>query len=287
MRWWRAPVKVNLTLRVLGQRPDGFHLIESLVAFGEPCDWLGYEPGPGLELELEGPTANQAGPPEKNLVLKAARALSAEFPNLKLGRFRLVKRLPAAAGVGGGSADAAAALRALAYENGLQLDDDRVRSAALAVGADVPVCLFARARVVEGIGEQLGPPLRLPAIFAVLINPGVAIPTRDVFEAFRFNRGASWEPDGSADWLAAKQSLKLGPLGECGNDLETAAVGLAPIVGTVLDRLKRLRSAEFARMSGSGATCFAAFADCRQAEHARELMAREHPDWWIEATRLR
>lgn len=278
---------MNLTLRVLGRRPDGLHLIKSIVTFGEPCDWLGYDPGPGLELELEGPTASQSGPPEKNLVLKAARALSAEFPNLKLGRFRLVKRLPAAAGVGGGSADAAAALRALADENGLQLDDKRVRSAALAAGADVPVCLFGRARLIEGIGEQLGPPLRLPMIFAVLVNPGVASPTRAVFETFKPDRGVPWEPDRSADWPAAKQSLELGALGECGNDLETAAVGLAPIIGILLDRLKRLRSAEFARMSGSGATCFAAFADGRQAEHARATIAREHPEWWIQATRLR
>src|SRR5271166_948858 len=287
MRWWRAPVKVNLTLRVLGRRPDGRHLIKSIVAFGGPCDWLGFEPGRALQLEVEGPTATQSGPTEKNLVLKAARVLSAESPNLRLGRFRLVKRLPAAAGVGGGSADAAAALRALAYANGLQLNDPRVRAAALAAGADVPVCLFARARVVQGIGEQLGPPLCLPAIFAVLVNPGVAIPTRNVFEALKLGPGSSWEPDRLGDTPAIEQSPMLRTLAECGNDLETAAVELAPIVQGVLDRLKRLPCAEFPRMSGSGETCFAAFADWGQAEHAREILAGEHPDWWVEATRLR
>ena len=114
MRWFRAPAKINLTLRVLARRADGLHEIESLVAFAEICDWLGYEPGQRLELDVEGPTALEAGPPEKNLVLRAARALAARTPGLTLGRFRLVKRLPAAAGIGGGSADAAAALTALA-----------------------------------------------------------------------------------------------------------------------------------------------------------------------------
>ncbi|HTR14366.1 MAG TPA: 4-(cytidine 5'-diphospho)-2-C-methyl-D-erythritol kinase [Roseiarcus sp.] len=287
MRWWRAPIKVNLTLRVIGRRPDGLHLMKSLVAFGEPCDWLGFEPGRALELEVEGPTAAHSGPAEKNLVLKAAEALSSELPNFKLGHFRLIKRLPAAAGVGGGSADAAAAFRALAYANELELNDHRVRSAALAVGADVPVCLFARACVVEGIGEEVGPPLSLPSVYAVLVNPGVAIATRDVFEVLKANPTSPLEPDYSAAAPARTNSPSMRALAEDRNDLETPAVKLAPIVTGLLDRLAQLPAARFSRMTGSGATCFAAFADCREAEHARIVMANEHPHWWVEATRLR
>lgn len=287
MRWWRAPVKVNLSLRVLARRPDGLHLIKSLVAFGEPCDWLGFAPGEALGLEVEGQAAIQSGPPDKNLVLKAARALSLAIPNLKLGRFRLVKRLPAAAGVGGGSADAAAALRALADANGLRLSDPRVCAAALASGADVPVCLFAQARMVEGVGEKLGPPLRLPPIFALLVNPGVAIPTRDVFETLRSNPAPPLLSDHLSAAPARTYSLTLGSLAEDRNDLETAAVERAPIIEELLNRLASLPAARFSRMTGSGSTCLAAFENCEHAEQARKLIAAEHPCWWVEATRLR
>ena len=131
MRWFRAPAKINLSLSVLARRSDGLHEIESLVAFAEIGDWLGYQPGRSLELDVEGPDAPEAGPPEKNLVLRAARALAARIPDLTLGRFRLVKRLPAAAGMGGGSSDAAAALAALAEANGLPEEDERLLAAAL------------------------------------------------------------------------------------------------------------------------------------------------------------
>lgn len=288
MRWWRAPVKVNLTLRVLGRRADGLHLIESLIAFGEPCDWLGFTPGETLELEVEGPTAIQSGPPEKNLVLKAARALSREVPNVKLGRFRLVKRLPAAAGVGGGSADAAAALRALANANRLLLSDRRVHMAALAAGADVPACLFPRARTVEGVGEALGPPLCLPPIFTLLVNPGVAIPTRDVFAALKSDPAASAS---CADHLSAAPATpdlpSLRSLAQDRNDLETPAVERAPVVEELLKRLAKLPGVRFSRMTGSGSTCFAAFESGEEAERARRTIAGEYPHWWVEATRLR
>ena len=146
MRWQRAPAKINLTLRVLGRRDDGYHELESLVAFAGLGDWLGFEPDDDLTLEVFGPRADQTGPVEENLVMRAARALAAHAPGLRLGRFRLIKRLPAAAGLGGGSADAAAALRLLADESGLSIDDPRVRASALATGADVLACLSPQAR---------------------------------------------------------------------------------------------------------------------------------------------
>src|SRR5215470_2715447 len=179
-----APAKVNLTLRVLGRRADGYHDIESLVAFAGVGDELGFTPGGALALAVSGPTARASGEVADNLVLKAARALAERVPGLQTGHFSLSKRLPVAAGLGGGSADAAAALRLLARANRIALDDTRLADAARATGADVPVCLDPRARVMRGIGEVLSPPINLPPLPTVLVNPGVPLATKDVFAAF-------------------------------------------------------------------------------------------------------
>ena len=181
-----APAKVNLTLRVLGRRSDGYHDIESLVAFADFGDRLSFLRGDKLTLAVEGPSAAEAGGGDDNLVLKAARALAAQCPDLVLGAFSLDKRLPVAAGLGGGSSDAAAALRLLAKANRLPLDDPRLYAAARATGADVPVCLDPRPRIMRGIGEMLSAPLSLPPLPAVLVNPGVALATKAVF--------AGWTP---------------------------------------------------------------------------------------------
>ena len=178
-----APAKVNLTLRVVGRRADGYHDLESLVVFASVGDRLAFAPGRVLALTMGGPTATAAGELADNLVLKAARALAERVAGLKLGRFDLSKRLPVAAGLGGGSADAAAALRLLARANRFALDDPRLMEAARATGADVPVCLDPRPRVMRGIGDVLSEPLDLPRLPAVLVNPGVAVPTKDVFAA--------------------------------------------------------------------------------------------------------
>ena len=188
-----APAKVNLTLRVLGRRADGYHEIESLVAFAACGDRLSFSPGGELALTLRGPSAAQAGDGPDNLVLKAARALADRVPGLGFGLFHLDKMLPVAAGLGGGSADAAAALRLLAQANDLSLDDPRVYEAARATGADVPVCLDPRARVMRGVGEILSAPLDLPPLPAVLVNPNIAVATKSVF--------AGWKPGGSQSSL--------------------------------------------------------------------------------------
>ena len=190
MRWYRAPAKVNLTLRVLGRRADGFHDLDSLVAFADVQDWLGFAPSGSFELVVEGPGAPETGPAEDNLVARAARALAARVPGLRSGAFRLIKRLPSAAGLGGGSSDAAACLRALAEANGLTLDDGRVLAAASDTGSDVPVCVSCCARVMAGVGDRLGAPVRLPSLFAVLVNPRRALATRDVFQALGLEKGA-------------------------------------------------------------------------------------------------
>ena len=186
-----APAKINLTLHVTGRRADAYHDIESLVAFAAVGDTLTFALGHGLALVVRGPTATASGAISDNLVLKAARHLSDCIEGLKLGRFVLSKRLPVAAGVGGGSADAAAALRLLARANHIALDDSRLMAAARATGADVPVCLTPRPRLMRGIGDILSDPLELPPLPAVLVNPGVGVPTKDVFAALQFNPAKS------------------------------------------------------------------------------------------------
>ena len=214
----KAPAKVNLTLRVLGRRADGYHELESLVAFAGVGDALTFAPGDALTLTVSGPTAPAAGDSADNLVLKAARALAERIAGLTLGRFALSKRLPVAAGLGGGSADAAAALRLLAQANGIALDDPRLMQAAQATGADVPVCLDPRPRLMRGVGDVLSAPLDLPRLFAVLINPGVAVSTREVFAALNLPPAA---PPAQAGPPPAPSAL-LAEIASGRNDLEAA-----------------------------------------------------------------
>jgi len=284
MRWVRAPAKVNLTLRVVGRRADGYHELESLVAFAGLCDWLAFEPGDDLILEVVGPNAGEAGPVHQNLVLHAARSLAGQIPGLRFGRFRLVKRLPAAAGLGGGSADAAAALRLLANEAGLSANDPRVRASARATGADVLACLSPQARTIKGIGDELGPAVRLPRIFAILVNPRVQAPTPRVFAAFDLMPESNAGPSSRSFPADTAAILDLGSLGD--NDLEAAAIRVAPTIAAVLKRLSQIPEARVIGMSGSGATCFALFGDRRSAAVARRIVAVDHPEWWVEATDL-
>ena len=210
------------------------------------------------------------------------------MPGLRLGRFHLRKNLPVAAGLGGGSSDAAAALRALARENALALDDPRLWAAARATGADVPVCLDPRARTMGGIGEKVGPHLDLPPLFAVLANPGVAVATPAVFariglaEGASSGRGASPSPGFGADRATAMRMMKEGR-----NDMQAGACALAPAISDVLDALSAFADAALVRMSGSGATCFALFDDRRAAARAARAVSADHPGWWVKATALR
>ncbi|HEY8564082.1 MAG TPA: 4-(cytidine 5'-diphospho)-2-C-methyl-D-erythritol kinase [Beijerinckiaceae bacterium] len=283
----RAPAKVNLTLHVLGRRADGYHALESLVAFAGAGDHLTFTPGPELAIDVTGSRAGQAGPAEDNLVLKAARHLAERRPSLRLGHFALVKRLPAAAGLGGGSSDAAAALRLLARANGFSLDDLALREAARATGADVPVCLDPRARVMTGAGERLGGPLRLPPLPAVLVNPAVPVATADVFEALGLRPGEIRVSAGNeAEWPSEAAQL-VDALARARNDLEPAALSLAPVIGTALNALQRTPGCRLARMSGSGATVLGLFGTGREALAAARRVRAEHRDWWVRATILR
>ena len=288
MRWSRAPAKINLTLQVIGRRSDGYHELESLVAFAGLCDWVGFEPGRDPVLEVLGPRAAEAGPVGENLVLRAARAFAAQIPGVGLGRFRLVKRLPAAAGLGGGSADAAAALRLLADEARLSADDPRVRAAARTTGADVLACLRPQARMMTGIGDQLGPLIPLPRISAVLVNPRVQASTPKVFAALGLAPGSTLESSSpSFDAPGGGAAAILDFLASSRNDLEAAAVRIAPAIALVRERLADIPEAIATGMSGSGATCFALFGDRRSATLARRILAAERPDWWVVATAIR
>jgi 4-diphosphocytidyl-2-C-methyl-D-erythritol kinase len=280
-----APAKVNLTLRVVGRRPDGYHDLESLVAFADIRDELSLTPDGELALTVSGPSAAQAGEAADNLVVKAALALAARVPDLRLGTFHLDKRLPVAAGLGGGSADAAAALRLLARANGIAVYDVRLFEAARATGADVPVCLDPRPRLMRGIGDILSAPLTLPPLPAVLVNPGVAVATKSVF--IRWTPAA--EPvalDLSKFGTALSRDECLRLLALHGNDLESLAIALEPTIAEVLAALHALPGCRLARMSGSGATCFALFAAAAAAIEGAQTLAAAHPKWWVRATAL-
>lgn len=278
----KAPAKVNLTLRVLGRRADGYHELESLVAFAGVGDALTFAPGAALTLTVSGPTAPAAGDSADNLVLKAARALAERIAGLTLGRFALSKRLPVAAGLGGGSADAAAALRLLAQANGIALDDPRLMQAAQATGADVPVCLDPRPRLMRGVGDVLSAPLDLPRLFAVLINPGVAVSTREVFAALNLPPAA---PPAQAGPPPAPSAL-LAAIASGRNDLEQPAIELQPVIADVLSVLNKLPGCRLARMSGSGATCFGLFETNAAATAAARTVRVGYPQWWVRATVL-
>jgi 4-diphosphocytidyl-2-C-methyl-D-erythritol kinase len=285
-----APAKVNLTLRVLGRRADGYHEISSLVVFADCGDRLSLAPGGELALTLAGPRAPAAGAVADNLVLKAARALQARISGLRLGAFHLQKELPVAAGLGGGSADAAAALRLLARANELALDDPRFYEAAGATGADVPVCLDPRPRLMRGIGDKLSAPLALPPLHALLINPGVALATKDVFAGWSvasepvvpFGLDTIAKTDSKADGYGRLLPLLVAQP----NDLEGAAIALAPVIAEVLAAVRTLPGCGLVRMSGSGATCFGLFSAKADAAAAEKILRAKYPAWWVRACTL-
>lgn len=278
-----APAKINLTLRVRGRRADGYHLLESLVAFAGLADELTLSPGASLMLDTAGPFAGASGAAEHNLVFKAASAFARAFKVPPAGIFRLIKNIPVAAGLGGGSSDAAATLRLMARVHDIAPSDPRLMRVAGVLGADVPVCLNPRAKVMRGIGDELSPPLNLPQLAAVLVNPGVPLPTRDVFAAFQMPAA---DP-GAMSEVPRERSALITWLAAHANDLTPAAIVCAPVIADVLASLAALPGTRLARMSGSGSTCFALFDTHAEAETAvRSLLAR-HSDWWIRSTMVR
>lgn len=286
----RAPAKVNLTLAVRGRRADGYHDLESLVVFAAAGDELRFAPGgSGHHLVVRGRSAAAAGPTAENLVLKAARLLAERVPGLPGGSFTLIKRLPVAAGLGGGSSDAAAALRLMARAGGIGLDDRRLMEAARLTGSDVPVCLDPAPRFMRGAGHDLGAPLALRRLPALLVNPGVAVPTPEVFRRLGLTAGDRLAGDPAAVMETAASQPRddlVALLAASRNDLEAPALAMAPVIGVVLADLRTHHSCLLARMSGSGATVFGLFDTCRAAAAAGKAISSRHPGWWVKPTML-
>jgi 4-diphosphocytidyl-2-C-methyl-D-erythritol kinase len=276
-----AAAKVNLFLHVGAVQADGFHPVCSLMAFADVGDRLRLEPGLGLG--LEGPFASGlAGlDASDNLVLRAAEALGGAP-----GRLMLEKALPVASGLGGGSADAGAALRLVRSARGLDIDDAALEAVSAALGSDGPACLWGRPVVAEGRGERLSPAPRLPALPAVLVNPGVACPTGAVYR--RFDAVA---PGPGADRPALPAAFDTAEavaevMAGLRNDLEAPAAALVPEVGLVLERLRARPEVLLARLSGSGASCFALCADGEAAARLAAAISQAEPGWWVRPCRL-
>ena len=278
-----APAKINLYLHVVGRRADGYHLLDSLIAFADVGDEVTAEPADMLSLTVGGPEASAlAGLGDDNLVMRAARLLAARAGINAGAALHLDKHLPAASGIGGGSSDAAATLRVLSRLWGNPLDDKRLTALALELGADVPACLAARPVWVGGVGERLEPAAALPQAGIVLANPRRPLPTADVFRrrSEPFSSAGRFAPmPTDAAGLAAALALRQ-------NNLTEAALRLRPQIGTMLERLARLPGALLARMSGSGATCFGLFPDRDTALMAGRTLASAEPGWWSAAGAL-
>ncbi|KPP86693.1 MAG: 4-(cytidine 5'-diphospho)-2-C-methyl-D-erythritol kinase [Rhodobacteraceae bacterium HLUCCO07] len=267
-----APAKINLTLHVTGQRADGYHLLDSLVMFADLGDRLGVALADAPVLTVTGPMTAGVPLDGDNLALRAAAHMGVN------AAIALEKHLPAAAGIGGGSSDAAAALRALAALSGQALPDDAER-----LGADVPACLFGRAVRMRGVGERLTPYDGAPALPALLVNPGVELSTARVFAGLEHHDNPPMPeslprfatPRAMAGWLATMR-----------NDLEVPARALSPLVGIALDALRATAGAHLVRMSGSGATVFAIYDTGGEAGAAAEVIRAAHPGWWVQPVTL-
>lgn len=277
-----APAKINLYLHVTGHRDDGYHLLDSLIVFAGVQDRILLGPAPGLSLAVEGPFAGAVPTGPDNLVLTAARDLARAAGIDSGAAITLVKRLPAGAGMGGGSADAAATLRGLSRLWGLAATDANLAEIAAGLGADVPMCLAGKAAFAGGIGEILNPAPTLPAAWLVLVNPGIPLPTPNVFAAREgdFGTAARFDeaPADAAELAAILASRR--------NDLTAPATSQVPQIADVLAALEAAPGALLARMTGSGATCFALFADVDGATRATLDLERRHPDWWSQAATL-
>lgn len=270
-----APAKLNLALHVRARRDDGYHELETLFVFVGYGDLLTIADAETPAFTVSGPFAEALGGEGDNLVLRAERAFRAEVAPLPPLSVTLDKRLPVASGMGGGSADAAAMMRAMARRAGVATDDARLRAVAEALGSDVPACLLGRTAIGRGRGEDLTPVDGAAGIPVLLVNPGVALSTAAVFAGWdRVDRGGL--PDG--DLIAAATNAR--------NDLEAAARAIAPAIGDVLDQLSAAPGVRLVRMSGSGATCFGLFHDAADCTAAADAIRLAEPSWWVLETAL-
>jgi 4-diphosphocytidyl-2-C-methyl-D-erythritol kinase len=275
-----APAKINLTLHVTGQRSDGFHTLESLIVFADAADRVEATMADDDTLTLSGCFADGLSIDEDNLVLKAITAFRSRWPDSLPQRFHfeLTKSLPVAAGIGGGSADAAATLRLLARLSQRDFSLAELAPIAAGLGADVPACLIGAPMIVSGIGDNIRPISQFPHCHLVLVNPLVPIATPTVFMGLQHKKNGGL-PDFS-DAIGDLDSM-IGWLKGTRNDLVAPATAIAPVVGDIIRDLDEIENCLFARMSGSGATIFGLFADQRHAKDAIKQMSAARPDCWI------
>ncbi|MAZ02922.1 MAG: 4-(cytidine 5'-diphospho)-2-C-methyl-D-erythritol kinase [Sneathiella sp.] len=275
-----ARAKINLYLHVTGRRSDGYHLLDSLVVFADYGDKLTVESDSSLSLEISGPFSAGIPATDDNLILKAARLLQENTAEKKGAKIRVVKNLPIAAGIGGGSADAALALQLLdkLWETGLF--DRQLADLGLSLGADVPVCLYGKPTIMTGVGEQLSSGLIIPKIHIILVNCNISVSTADVFRHLEISNapksGLNVKEGNEADLISALQRT--------GNDLQAPAFQIAPQIESVIDEIAGETGCQLARMSGSGATVFGLFETAKAARNAAESIQSRHPDWWVRAT---
>ncbi|MEK9904261.1 MAG: 4-(cytidine 5'-diphospho)-2-C-methyl-D-erythritol kinase [Rhodospirillales bacterium] len=279
----QAPAKVNLSLRIVGRRADGFHLLDSIVVFANVGDHVAIRPAVRKPtFSIRGPFASSLeGPSGNNLAILADQAFTKAFGG-KRSDIRLWKRLPTAAGIGGGSADAAAVLRLKAKLVGMELNDPNLSSVALSLGADVPMCLRGLSAKVEGIGELLSLAPSMPPLAAVLVNPGVRLATPTVFKA----RSGPFSSPAVLPKVWQNLSEVAEAIDELGNDLTQSAIAIAPEVEDVLESLRALSGVRAVSMSGSGSTCFALFDDSKTARREAGALKSRQPGWWISSTIL-
>jgi 4-diphosphocytidyl-2-C-methyl-D-erythritol kinase len=274
-----APAKLNLYLHVTGRRVDLYHELDSLAAFASVGDEVRFEPAATFAFTVEGPQARalRGENPESNLAVKAARTLAALTGRALDVKLTLVKNLPVASGIGGGSSDAAATLRALAQHWGLDTDDPHLYQAAAKHGQDVPVCLSPVSNYITPHGTDEAP--QLPHTDIVLVNPGKPLPTPEVYRVYR-ESGAAFSKAMPLAGEPPNATALAAELKQRGNDLYPAALKLMPAIGDVIAALE-LSGALLARMSGSGATCFGLFEDRGAARKAASDILAAHPDWWV------
>lgn len=273
-----ARSKVNLFLHVTGKRNDGYHLLESLVVFPEWGDKITVKKSKSLTLEVTGPFSKMIGSTEENLALKAAHLLKHEAGSNDGAHIILEKNLPVAAGIGGGSADAAAVLKSLNMLWNIGFSNDHLGQIGLTLGADIPVCLYGKPAMMSGIGEQISGLQEFPKFHILLVNPGISVSTRDVFSQLKISEKivSLYDFNGRT---ARELFIKLAAMR---NDLEAPALEVAPVIDAVLSTIKLQKGCHLARMSGSGATCFGLFEEEEAAQMAARDIQASHPDWWVQ-----
>ena len=271
-----AHAKVNLTLHVVGQRANGYHELQSLVCLTEFGDQIHLSPAADFSFQVIGPNASGIPVDESNLVVQAAKFMAQKHSKSLDCHIILEKNLPMASGIGGGSSDAAAVMRALSQYFSVPLPNvDEL----MTLGADIPVCMTTGLTLMEGAGEDVTQLSAAPNWGVVLVNPNVGVSTPAVFNALNSKRNLPMQD-------VAENCVDIAWLGDQRNDLEPPAMAIVPEVRAVVDAISAAPHCQMARMSGSGATCFGVFADIKHANAAAERLQRAHPDWWVVSTKI-